>query len=134
MSMVVSELKTVKSVTVSTFSPSICHEVMGPDGMICFLNIEFYPAFSPSSFTLIKRIFSSSSLSLIRVISTAYLMLLIFFLSILILDCESFSPAFHMMYSAYKLNKQGDNVQPCCAPFPILNQSVVPCSVLNVVS
>ena len=41
---------------------------------------------------------------------------------------------FLMMYSAYKLNKQGDNIQPCRTPFPILNQSVVPCSVLTVVS
>ena len=31
------------------------------------------------------------------------------------------------MYSAYKLNKQGDNMQPWCTPFPIGNQSVVPC-------
>ena len=29
------------------------------------------------------------------------------------------------MYSAYKLNKQGDNIQPWHAPFPIWNQSVV---------
>ena len=33
------------------------------------------------------------------------------------------------MYSAYKLNKQGDSVQPC-TPFPVLNPSVVPCLVL----
>ena len=26
--------------------------------------------------------------------------------------CDSSSLAFHMMYSAYKLNKQGDNIQP----------------------
>ena len=39
-----------------------------------------------------------------------------------------------MMYSAYKVNKPGDNIQPWCAPFPIWNQSVVPCSVLTVVS
>ena len=38
------------------------------------------------------------------------------------------------MYSAYKLNKQGDNIQPCGTPFPIWNQSVVPCSVLTVAS
>ena len=25
--------------------------------------------------------------------------------------CESSSPVFHMMYSAYKLNKQGDKIQ-----------------------
>ena len=36
-----------------------------------------------------------------------------------------------MMYSAYKLNKQGDNIQPWCTPFPIWNQSVVPCPVLT---
>ena len=33
-SAVILELKKIKSVTVSTFSPSICHEVMGPDAMI----------------------------------------------------------------------------------------------------
>ena len=38
------------------------------------------------------------------------------------------------MYSAYKLNKQGDNIQPWHTPFPIWNQSVVPCSVLTVAS
>ena len=36
------------------------------------------------------------------------------------------------MYSAYELNQQSDNIQPCCTPFPILNQSVVPCLVLTV--
>ena len=39
-----------------------------------------------------------------------------------------------MMYSAYKLNKQGDNIQPWHTPFPIWNQSVVPCPVLTVAS
>ena len=38
------------------------------------------------------------------------------------------------MYSAYKLNKQGDNIQPWYTPFPIWNQSVVPCPVLTVAS
>ena len=33
------------------------------------------------------------------------------------------------MHSAYKLNKQDDNIQPWCTPFPIWNQSVVPCPV-----
>ena len=36
-----------------------------------------------------------------------------------------------MINSAYKLNKQGDNVQPWCTPFPIWNQSVLPCPVLT---
>jgi len=89
-----------------------------------FLNLSFKPDFSLSSFILIKRLFSSSSLSAIRVVSSVYLRLLIFLLAILIPTCESFSPAFHMMYSAYKLNKQGDNVQLWHTPFPILNQFV----------
>ena len=38
------------------------------------------------------------------------------------------------MYSAYKLNKQGDNIQPWNTPFPTWNQSVVPCPVLTVAS
>ena len=39
-SAVILEPKKIKSVTVSIVSPSICHEVMGPDAMICFLNVE----------------------------------------------------------------------------------------------
>ena len=39
-----------------------------------------------------------------------------------------------LMYSAYKLNKQGDNIQPGRIPFPILNQSIVPCLILTVAS
>ena len=54
--------------------------------------------------------------------------------SILIPACASSSPAFLMMYSAYKLNKQGDNIQPWHTSFPIWNQSVVPCPVLTVAS
>ena len=46
----------------------------------------------------------------------------------------SHSLAFHMMYSAYKLNKLGANIQPWCTPFPIWNQSIVPCPVLTIVS
>ena len=95
---------------------------------------SFKPALSLSSFTLIKRLFSSSSLSAIRVVSSAYLRLLIFFPAILIPACASSSPAFLMMYSAYKLNKQGDNTQPWRTPFPIWNHSVVPCPVLTVAS
>ena len=36
----------------------------------------------------------------------------IFLLAILIPACASSSPEFLMMYSAYKLNKQGDNTHP----------------------
>ena len=57
--------------------------------------------------------------------------LLVFLPAILIPVCASSSPAFHMMYSAYMLNKQGDNIQSWLTPFPIY-QSVVPCTVLTV--
>ena len=87
-------------------------------------------AFSLSSFIFIKRLFTSSSLSAIRVVSSAYLKLLIFLPVILIPVYTSPSLVFGMMYSAQKLNKQGDNIQLWCTPFPVLNQSVVPCPVL----
>ena len=107
------------------------------DGTRChdlsFLNVEFKPIFSLSSFTYIKRLFSSS-LSAIRVVSSVYLRLLIFLPAILIPGCASSSLAFCMMYSAYKLNKQSDNIQPWHTPFPIWNQPVVPYPVLTVAS
>ena len=59
---VIWEPKNIKLVTVSIASPSICHEVMGPDAMIfIFLNLDVKPAFSLPSFTFIKRFFSSSA-------------------------------------------------------------------------
>ena len=98
-----------KSLTVSIASPSMCHEVMGPDVMIFILRMLnfFFQArkrslldgkregdwplrrrmlsFKPA-FTLIKRLFSSSLRSGIKVVSSAYLRLLIFLLAILIPD------------------------------------------------
>jgi len=104
----------IKSVTVFTVSPSICHEVMGPETMILvFSMLSFKSTFSFSSFTFIKRLFSSS-LSAIRVVSSACLRLLIFLLAVLIPACASSSPAFLMMSSAHKLKKQSDNMQPRC--------------------
>ena len=67
-------------------------------------------------------------------VSSAYLRLLIFLLAISISACDSPSLAFHMKYSAYKLNKQDDNIHPCHTPFLIWNQSIVPCPVLTVAS
>ena len=62
--------KKIKSVTVSIVSPSICREVMGSDAMILvFWMLSFKPAFSLCFCTFIKRLFSSSSLSAIRVVS-----------------------------------------------------------------
>ena len=119
-SAVILELQNIKSLTVSIVSPSICHEVMRPDAMILvFWMLSFQPTSSLFSFTFIKRFFSSYLLSAIRVVSSAYLRLLIFHLAMLISACASSSPAFLMMYSAYKLNKQGDNILPWLTPFPI---------------
>ena len=96
-SAVILEPQKIKSATVS---PPISHEVLGPDAMISvFWMLSFKPTFSLSSFTFIKRLFSSFSLSAIRVVSPAYLKLLIFLPAILFPACASSSPAFLMMYS-----------------------------------
>ena len=122
-STVILEPKKRKSVTASTFSPSICQEVMEPDAIILvfFLIFSFKLAFPLSSFTLTKSegFLSSSLLSTIRAVSSTYLRLLIFLLETLILACASSRLAFCMMYYAYKLNKQGDYIQPWHTPFPI---------------
>ena len=104
-----------------------CHD-------LSFFKPEFKLALSLSSFTLCKRLFSSSVLSAIRVVSSAYLRLLMFLLLILILACNLSSRAFLMMCSAYRLNKLGDSRQPCLMLFSILNQSGVPYRVLTVAS
>ena len=109
--------------------------VMGPDAMtLVFWMLSFKPVFSLFSFTCIKRFFSSPSLSAVRMVSSAYLKLLMFPLAILIPVCASSSLAFPMMYTAYKLDKQSDNIQSWCTPLPIWNQSIVPCMVLTVAS
>ena len=64
--------------------------------------------------------------------SNPYLRLLIFLPAFLIPACASSSLAFDMMYPAYKLYKQGDNIQPWHTLFPIWNQSISPCPVLTV--
>ena len=116
--------KKIKSVTPSIFSSYICHEVMRPDAVISvFWMLSFELTFLVTSFTEIKRLFSYFSLFAIRVVSSSYWKLLIL-LEILSPACSSSSPAFHMMHSAYELNRQGDNIQPWHTPFPILNQSV----------
>ena len=87
-SAVILEPKKRKPVTVSTFSLPICHEVMEPDtryhDLNLFLMLGFKLAFSLSSFTFIKRLFSFSSLYAIRVVSSVYLRLLTFIPAILI--------------------------------------------------
>ena len=107
-STVILELKKMKFFTASTFSPSICHEVMGPDVMILvFWMLSFKLAFhSP---------FTSS-----RVSSVPLWFLPLWWYHLHIWGCCCFSwqfwfqlvihPAWHFaLYSAYKLNRQGDN-------------------------
>ena len=131
-SAVILEPKKIKSVTVSIISPSICHEVMGLDAMILvFWMLSFKPVFSLSSFTFIKRIFSSSLLSAIWVVSSAYLNLLIFLPAILIQTCASSSLVFCLIYSAYKLDEQGDHIQPWLTSLPIWKQSGSNCCFLT---
>ena len=101
-----------------------CHD-------LSFLNVVLSQLFHLIHF--IKRLFSSSSPSAIRWHLSAYLRLLIFLPEIFIPACDSSSPVF-LMYSAYKLNKQGDNIRPWCSPFRIWNQSVLPRPVLTVAS
>ena len=125
----------IKSANVYTVSPSICHEVMEPDAMaLVFWKLSVKPAFFHSTLSLLSRGSSVPLLFLQRVVSSAYLRFLIFLQAILIPVCVSFSPAFCIIFSACKLNKQGDNIQPWSTSFPIWNQSVVPCPVLTVAS
>ena len=99
-SAVILEPPKIKSDSVSTVSPSISYEVMGPDAMIfVFWMLSFKSTFSLSSCTFIKRLFSSS-ISAISVVPSAYLKLLIFLPAILLLACASSSPEFLMTYSA----------------------------------
>ena len=85
------------SLSLFPFPPFYCHEVMGPDAMIfVFWILRFKLAFSLFSFTFIKRLFSFSLLSAIRVVSSAYLRLLIFLPASLV--PASASSAWHLAW------------------------------------
>ena len=101
---------------------------MGPDAMIfVFWMLSFKPTFSFSSFTFIKRLFSSL-LSAIMVVSSAYLRLLIFLPAILILACASSSLAFlksshtngkQIQENRLNITNQGNTDQDCeISPHP----------------
>ena len=109
-STVISEPKKRKSDTISTVSLLIWCAVLGLDAMsLVFFTFSLNLAHSLSSFTLIKRLFSSSLLSAIRVVLSAYLRLLMFLWPILIPACNASIPAILMKCcSAYRLNKQGN--------------------------
>ena len=76
----------IKSATVSIVSPTICHEVIGPVAMILVFCHK-------GGVICISEVIDISPGDLNS-------------------NCVSSSPAFLMMYSAYKLNKKGDNIQP----------------------
>ena len=139
----------MKSDTVSIFSLSICHEVMGLGAMIfIFWMLSFKSVLSLFFFTLINRDFSYSSLSVIKVVTkwlppkclnhwSGYSLLSVICISEVVDISPSnldSSPAFHVIYYVYKLNSQSDHIQPWHTPFPIWNQFIVPCPILTVAS
>ena len=114
---------TVESKKKESVTAFICLEVIGLEVVtLVFWMLSFKPAFSLSSFTLIKSLFSFPLLSANQVVSSAYLRLLICLLAILTAACKSSCSAFCLTCSAYELNKQGNNKQSYYTPFPILNQ------------
>ena len=101
-STVILEPRKIKSATVSTvalFSMKWWDQMPWSSFSECWALSQH---FSLSSFKFIKRHFSSSSISGIRVVLSVYLRLLVFLLAILIPACASSSPAFLMMYSVLK--------------------------------
>ena len=110
------EPKKIKSLSVSIISPSIFHEVMGLDAMILvFWMLSIRPTCSLYSFTFIKRLFSSS-LSAIRVVSSAYLRLLTFLPAILIPACSFlvyWTPYYADWFQIGKWVHQGCILSPC---------------------
>ena len=106
--------------------PSFSHLSSWSDGTKCQWSSFFEcgvlsQLFLFFSLLTFKRLFSSSSLSSIKLVSSADQRLLIFLLEILIAAYASSSLAFCMMYSTYKLNNQGDSIQPLYIPFQIWN-------------
>ena len=129
-SAVILEPQKIMPITVSIVSPSICHEVMGPEAMILvFWMLSYKPTFhsplSPSSRGfLVPLHFLPLGWYHLYIWGYWYFSWQSWFQLVL-------HPAWHFtMYSAFKLNKQGDNIQPWHIPFPILNQSVVSCPIL----
>ena len=115
----------------------------GMDAVIfVFWILSFKAAFSLSFFTFIQRLFSSSSLSVIRVLSSAHLRLLIFPLAVLIPACTSSSPGFHIMYCHFSsvhfsLSVSSDSLRPhesqharppCSLPTPGIHSDSHPLS------
>ena len=104
-SVMILEPKKIKSLTVCIVSSSICVNWWDQMPWSLFFECWDLSQLFHSPFSFIKRLFSSSLLSAVKVISSAYLRLLIFLQAVLIPACDSSSPIFHTMYSAYNLTK-----------------------------
>ena len=138
-STVILEPRKIKSVTPSTFSPFICDESDGTDAMVLvFLNVEF----QDSLFSFPLSLSSRGSL-----VPLHFLPLLCYHLHIW--GCWYFSQwswfllvihsAQHFTWCTLNINEMSyiyiyTHTQPCHTPLPILNQFIVPCSVLTVAS
>ena len=126
-SAVILEPPKIKSLTISIVSSSICLEVMGLDAMIwVFWMLSFKPNFPLCSLVLLHFLLQGGVICISEVID----------LSPGNLDSSLcfFQPSVSHDVLCNKLNKQGDNIQSWHTPFPIWNQSVVPCPVLTVAS
>ena len=111
---------------------SLSHWTTREVPILVFLMLNFKPTFSLSSFTFIQRIFSSSPLSAIKVVSSALWGYLYFS------QQSWFQPVLHpgqyFTWCTLHIGKQGDNIQPWHTPCLIWNQSIFPCPVLTVSS
>ena len=133
LSTVILDPNKIKSVTVSPYSPSICHAVMKLDAMTlvfeCWvLSQLFYSHLSCSSRgSLVPLHFlplgDINCICEAVDISPGNLDSSLWFIQ------SSISHDVLCIYIKYS-----DNIQPWCTPFPIWNQSIVPCKVLTVAS
>ena len=125
-STVILEPRKIKSVTVSTFFPSVFCEVMGQDAMILVFECWVLSQLFPSPLWLLSR----GSLVPLHFLPLEWYHLhnwgcWYFLWQSWFQPVNHPTPACHMVYCAYKLNKQSDNIQPWRTPLPIWNQSVV---------
>ena len=96
--------------------------------------LSFKPTFSLSSFTFIKRLFSSSLLSALRLDVICISEVINISPSNLDSSLCFIQPVISHDVLCIMLNKQGDNIQPWHIPFPIWNQSIIPGPVLTIAS
>src|SRR6218665_1488086 len=125
-----SDPRNVKLVSTSISSPSISKlSQLAVVIIFVFFMLKYRPGFSLSLFSLLISFARSAFFPAINVVSSAYLKLFSVLPAIFTPSFASSISAF-LILSAYRLNKNGDKMQPCRTPFLILNLSVSPNSVL----